>query len=324
VHKSYLILLPFLGLNSAAGAKSIAADAAQPPKSADSTTVKLFNLSGELEGAPAIAGKSLFDLARDRTDDSEFSGFLKIATPPLVGGQPLYVLAGAAYSPHRFQKPRPGSARVSPESSQFVEVGFGDEWADKNLAWACAKRLRMQGAGKIRPYVNYRFTSSYSGFMDSHTGNTNTLTLGIRLRDLSADEVADCPAGSEVGQHKSRVHYELRGEVVHTWDKDPASANTTYTVRGDVMFGAPVPGVVPFLRGRVDRTVYTDVVAPATSARRDWRYRIGAGVDLTDLAKKVSKDLSLQVELREDVRRSTDVTQERDQVQLLATLDYDF
>lgn len=292
-------------------------------QSASPTKPERFRLSAELEAAPSFAGKSLFDLSRDRSDDSEYSASLKITSPPYVAGQPFFVLFGATWSPQRFQKRVSAADIAAPTSSTYVEIGFGDTYKRiSQYADACRMIGRIRKPGEVRPYVKYRFTKNYSDFFGAFKGRTNEATVGLRIQDLRYTG-SECGANPDGNARKPAFNYQLRGDVVRSWTGDPAEENITYSARAEILSRPSFQGIKTFARGRIDRTVYSYAIAPATTARRDWRYRLGAGLDLTSIVKKLG-NVSLEAEAREEWRRSNDPSRKRDQFQLVATLDWDF
>jgi len=241
--------------------------------------------------------------------------------------QPFYVQIGAVYSPHLFQKRVNTTDVAAPSSSQYIELGWGNkyrtigQYGNANCAF-----IRLQKPGEFKFYLKYRFTVNYHDFFGAHDTNGHEAAIGVGIQDIRETDPKkqQCPAGTSGALSSPPMfNYELRGELVHDWTSDPAKENTTYTARAEILSRPLAYGIKLFGRGRIDRTVYTYTIAPAVMARHDWRYRLGGGVNLNTLVKKFG-GFTLEIEAREEWRRSNDLTQNRNQFQLLATLDLDF
>jgi hypothetical protein len=275
--------------------------------------------SGKLtiEAAPAFGQKDAFDLDESPVDEGEYKISVAAISPKVWRDQKLTLTVGATSSPQLLDGQQP-------KSSNYFEVKFGDTYENiTRIMRSDSSILEKDVQDAWRPYVSLRHTNNYDGLLSDRTRSGQELSGGIRYRDIRSIMCAtQMDPASEAGTCSATpgVSYELRAEVLHAWSTDDNREMMQYTGRADIV-SRPIANIFRLYgRGRADRMVFENAVTPGNEKQRDWRFRLGAGINFAPLLDPLKRNFSFDVEFRHQWLDSNNPAKDKNDFHLIATL----
>jgi hypothetical protein len=240
----------------------------------------------------------------DWVDESDFEASLRI-TRKLTGDASLQFRMGITSVPLLLDE----RGDQSPRSAAYVQLGIGEaEFSITEFSKIQGRKVPEDG---VTPFARYRFTRVYpdflKGFPEKKTRDEQRFTAGARYRDIRG---IMCKDDSACGRG---FYYDLEGSFNGTTSTDPTRSRYHPSIRLDLV-SRPLGrnGLVRLYgEGFVERSWYTDDRVPTTEGalgnrRKDTLSRLGAGLDLTDLANRLFR--TNRFNLRSGVRRDSNAS----------------
>ncbi len=285
-----------------------------------STSAQARDLEGKVTilATPGFGQDDAFDLDADIVDEGEYSAEIEANLPKIWRDQGLALLVGVTASPQIFDKQQA-------TTSQYAELKFGDSWQNITKLTAAESKSLANGnvQDRLRPFLKLRYTENFTDTFDQRSRTGQDMTIGLRysdVRTIMCDVAGSFARKSGACSDVPGVSYELRGELLRSWSSDDNREVTQITGRFDLS-SRPIAGAFRLsARARVDRSLFSHALALAGEKRREWRYRLGIGANLTPLVSKLNEDLSFDTEFRRQWRDSNDPARDKNDFHILATL----
>jgi len=237
-------------------------------------------------------GKSLpSDSSQDIVDEGEGEIAFTISRPKTKGGVQLQFKFGIISAPQLFDK-------ADPTSALYGEATIGDSYVTVRELLDRSGELSPDVSDAVRPYVRYRFTAAYNDFLDTWARSDDTLTAGVRYRDVRTIMCNEkLPPATRVGACSDTpgVYVEARAEVSHTWSTDVSYRRVYPSLRLDVYSRPLAGGVRIFGWAQGETSFFRDERNLKGRLRKDQRLRLAAGLDLSKWVSRLGPKIDLSI-----------------------------
>lgn len=251
----------------------------------------------DLRASPAIGEDVRISSDTDRVDDSDYEATLRIRHDiDRLRGLRIEARAGVVALPNTFDN-------EDAESSIYGEVQLGDTF----LTFADIRRLRLgQSASATarkaaRPYVRYRFSRNYGGFVTDYKRTDHRFTAGLRYRYVPWTVVWTPTEGGQPSQPVTlpRTYFEARGELTRVDSTAPSQEHWNPRVQVD-FYSRPFWNATRFVvKATGDLFRFDNLRTQGGERILDKRLRLSAGFDVSEPIKDWMDltDTSLQLEI---------------------------